>query len=656
MLAITLLAFAVQLYRLDARTFHGDELGSLAESMHIGQNPNGIVYFVFMHYWALLGISEFWLRVPSAFLAVVSISVNYVLGTTLINRHVGTMLAALLATAPFSLEYGQQFRFYSLFLFAAGLTYLAFVRYAQLQTRVRLITLLLANALILGAHFFGTLVASHEIMMAVILTRRLSYKFKWIALSIIILLSVFLLFSPPTQAFFYGWMSRLTNPYDDPTYVAAKGLSPANLAKVPLTFFFFLFGEHVYPLDITLVLPGLFIVVIAGLLGLRKILFLPSIGWLIVLSLFIFPPLLFLIFDPLSSQALQGAAPRYLIFLLPLFYLVVAAGAQDRSWLIAALLLMNGASLASYWYGDWAYTDDLINWREVTRRAEPYVTAQTLMLLDGRSRGQADYYFPAGWPVADAGSYQSPERIAELQGFARLIVVSYDFHQESRAYATALLEAVGKDFRLSFGWSQYPLFVYVYDRNADGLSADAAVAGQRVVSLPAEIYGLEFQDVRLPLTLRLNETTWQSASMFSLPSLTKQDSRMLRTACPAPAQHLWLFSNLTAGSALRVGEPVAELVVRGGQGESQMLPIRLAYETANWDGQCQPNACRPAYRWPKRLALLGSEAYPGSWQEFDAAIFAAEVDLSHPMGVCTIEVRRTTPQAVFHVWGLALER
>jgi len=109
-------------------------------------------------------------------------------------------------------------------------------------------------------------------------------------------------------------------------------------------------------------------------------------------------------------------------------------------------------------------------------------------------------------------------------------------------------------------------------------------------------------------------------------------------------------------AAGRVGEPVAELVVRGRQGESQLLPIRLAYETANWDGQCQPNACRPAYRWPKRLALLGSEAYPGSWQEFNAAIFAAEVDLSHPMDVCTIEVRRTTPQAVFHVWGLALER
>ena len=79
--------------------------------------------------------------------------------------------------------------------------------------------------------------------------------------------------------------------------------------------------------------------------------------------------MLYLILDELIPHDYTGASPRYLIFLLPLFFLVAAKGLEEKKaiWLLVPLIVVNMGSLGLYWYGDWAYTDDLIDWRAVSQ-------------------------------------------------------------------------------------------------------------------------------------------------------------------------------------------------------------------------------------------------------------------------------------------------
>ncbi len=657
LLVILLLAFALQFYRLDARTFHGDELHSITEAQQLGQNLDGILYFAFMHLWGQLGTSEFWLRVPSALFAVSAVAVNYTLGRVLANRRTGLLMGLLFATAPFAIEYAQQNRFYSLFLLTASLAYLAFVLYLKRPSNRNLIVLAVSNVLVLGAHFFGILVIASEALSALILTQRLSFRFKLLLLGFSLVLFVMLLISPATQTFFYYWVARITNPYGNPAYTGARGISIAHVAKIPLTFFFFGFGEYVYPLNLAFVVPGTVLLLIMGILGIGAVMkYRRNRAASLLISLGIFPVLLYLVFDPLSPPTLQGAAPRYLIFLLPLFYLMLTMGVPGKNalWIIAPVLLLNAVSLSLYFYGDWSYTDDLINWRVVSGWLGEYMTPQAGMLLDGASNGMAEYYFPAQWNDQNILMSQKSEGMKNVAKFTRIIFSSYDFHTQARQRSTAVLRQIEEYYDPTAVWEKYPLFVYVYDRKRGTPDAYRVDASTGQVSLPTEIYGLEFQDLRLPIPLSVNGRTVESLGAFGLPGLAGQTTRTLVLEQPTTARQIWLMSDVT-GATPAAGATLAVLRVTGADGSTQTLPLRAGIETSVWNGQCQPAACTVAYTWRKRLALVGAASYPGSWQEFDASIFAAELTLSKPMLIQSLEVEKVGAQGTLYIWGLVLQ-
>lgn len=658
-LAVLLVALVVQLYHLDARTLHGDELTSIFEAKYVGQNPNGLLYFGFLHYWLMLGMSEIWLRLPSALLATAVVAVGYELASILADRKTGLLMAALLATSPFMVEYGQQVRFYALFLFAGSLAYLAFVLYMQKPARNRLAFLVLSDLLVLGAHFFGLLVIASQVLAALLATKRFTFRFKVFLCVVAILIFAALLGSAQVRAFIYAWVSRLTNPYGEETYTGARGLSVSNLAKIPLTFFFFGFGERVYPLALYWIVPGLVLMLIASGWGLRTLWARSRISIALIVSLFLFPLLLYLVFDPLSGPGLQGAAPRYLVFLLPLFYLLLAAGSVHHRFqmgLTALLLLTNIGGLASYWSNTWAYSDDLIDWRVVTRWVSDYVTPQSIALMDYRSERAVNFYFPSTWQREGTWNFEMVSDRARLDSYARIIFLSGAFQQDRRTSATALLRALEQQFDRRAAWGQYPLFVYVYDRKpaaTDGSRVDSATGS---LNLPATIYGVEFQDLRLPFAVDVGNRTVQITGALALPGLEQEREQRVELALPTTARRMVLLSNWVGGDALPGGTLIANLKIEREDGTTATAPLRLGYETASWkDNACQPHACRAALTWRKRLALLGNAAYPGSWEEFSASLWAADLVFELRAPIRALHLQRTNTPGVLYVWGIVFE-
>jgi len=648
MLGIMLLAFAIQLYQLDARTFHGDELGSLDEARRLGLNINSIPYFGALHVWIGLGTSEFWTRFPSILAAVLGIAVSYAWIKRLASQRAALVVCLLLATSPFLIVYSQQVRFYALAFLASGLSILAFVTLLNRGTAHSGIIWIASTIFAVAALLLNSLLVLSQLVTGFLLTPRLANKQKTVLLTGLVVLIAVLLLLPQVRATGFDALAAYTNAKSH--YEASRGLSWTQVAKIPLTFFFFVLGESVYPFNFWLVVPGIFVFGCVFGLGLLRLRDNRTAFLFVVTTILTALALLYLVFDPLSPATLQGAAPRYLIFLLPLFYLIVASGTTFRfaRWLVFPLLLVNLLGLVAYWAGDWSYTDDLINWREVKSIVAENYTGQSDLVLDGRSREYADFYFPSDWHSFDVASY------VPNSDKQRVILLSNDFHAERRQEVNDLITTLGSSFSLTSAWSHYPLFIYVFDRDSKPRATFRVQASGRV-DLPIEAYGLEFQDLHLPAVAHFGTNAVPVYGSFALPA-SPGNSKSMPLAQPQNAKRVWLLSNVIGATGTDQSTPIAELTIHFTAGMERTFPIQLGVQTGTWDGECNGQGCQRALTWDKRMALLGLAAYPGSWREFSASIFAFPFVWNENKFVQSIELRPRSSGGVLYVWGIDLEQ
>jgi len=650
-IGILLVSFAVQLYHLDSRTFHGDEFGSLNEALELGKNANSLPYFALLRIFLFGGDGEFWTRFLSAVCAVVAVAVTYrwIAGAASGRLALGAEL--LLATGPFLVVYGQQVRFYTFALLIASVSVWAMLWWLKRPRPKEMALWFISALLAVVALFLNGILVLAEVLTAFWLNARWSRLTKILVLAgATLALGAFVLI-PAVRATAFDLLAAYTNA--ESRYASSRGLSPSTLAKIPLTLFFFTFGEAVYPLNLWLVVPGILFFGAAAVLGIVYLKRYPQIFVFVITAFVLGLGLLYLVFDPLAPPTLQGAAPRYLIFLLPVFYLVVAAGTlfPKTRWLLVPLLLVNFAGLALYWQGDWSYTDDLVNWRAVGQRvAENSVlsvaegsNARTDVVADGRAYELTKRYVPSNHPIYKLGDY-APRAETE-----RIILLTNDFHAERRADADAFLQNVAPDFSVTASWAQFPAFLYVLTRRAqagENVLVDAQTG--RVETMP-ELYGLEFQDARLPLPASVNGNSIALPGPFVL----EKAPRAFSLAQPTQAKTLWLLTQVVGASATN-GAQLATLEIDFDDGSEQVVPIRLGQETGAWNGACG-GECVPVASWRKRAALLGSSAYPDSWREFDAHVFGAPIALTPNARVTRITLERVNDAGDMYVWGLVLQ-
>ncbi len=177
-LALTLLAFCLRVYRVDAMSLWTDEGLSVyrAQSALLDNLSGRIViqgvpttdthpplYFLLLSAWRLLaGDTEFALRFLSVMAGTLIVPLGYVSGKRLFNREVGLWFAALLAASPFYWWYARDARMYTLLpMWAlAGIYLIASGLQATPLSRKRLaggVVCLMAAAL---THYTGVLLVA----------------------------------------------------------------------------------------------------------------------------------------------------------------------------------------------------------------------------------------------------------------------------------------------------------------------------------------------------------------------------------------------------------------------------------------------------------------------------------------------------------------
>ncbi len=114
---------------VDAIRFSGWPLSELISGL-FRQGHNGPLFFLLLRPWRdLTGNSEFALRYPSALLGVLVVPFGYLLARHLgYNRRIGLLLSLLLTTSPYLIWYGQEAKMYALLLVLVTVAFIAYLK------------------------------------------------------------------------------------------------------------------------------------------------------------------------------------------------------------------------------------------------------------------------------------------------------------------------------------------------------------------------------------------------------------------------------------------------------------------------------------------------------------------------------------------------
>jgi uncharacterized membrane protein len=646
--AVVVLAFAIQFWQLNARTFHGDELGSVADALGTRQNPQALSYFALLRLWLFGGTTEFWLRFPSALFAVSNVAVNYRAVAFLWSRRTALIFAILLATSPFVLGYGQQVRFYTWFLTTASASLWAFIAYLHFRTRRVLVLWLVLSLLMLTAHAMAFLVLGFELLTLWLTVPRLKWRYKFGSLVLVGGLLAAIALSP-FHVVVYDLVAKYTDALSE--FTGSRGLSVSQIAKLPLLLFFLTLGEAVYPLDWGLVVPGLLLYAGAIALGIYRLRKDRQVLLFFVLLAGMAPVLLFLVLDSLTPVTFAGAAPRYLIFLIPVFYFLAGWGIADfrrAEFVLIPFVLVNLLAVNAIWSRTWSYSDDLVDWRVVSKQLAGFATEDTVFIVEGRAFGNFEHHSSSEWHSTSFWDAEQSAKSGILPRNSRIILISENDQTETRVQLSKFLAQLASTYKVTDGWVQYPLFVYILDRKkipADTFGLDAATG---TIQLPVEFYGLEFQDLRLPQVGSV-QVPMRIVGQFSL---LPESIKRLPLDEPVYARQLFLVSTVTDANDMPLDTPVAQLRILFADGHWQTMPLRIGRETCAWNKSF--GDCIPVLSWHKRVALVGARAYPEAWQDFQAMLYGTRIHLGSSAAVRELDFERLSSAGRLSIWGIGV--
>lgn len=598
---------------------YGDEYDSLFDALHLTGNVHAIGYFAQLRLWLQLSGSDAWLRLLSLVWAGVAlVCQSRWLEAEGLPPSVCRLAGALLAINPFFWQYAFQIRFYSFLLAASLLVFWRTALYHRSSSRRNLFWLLLSFALVVTSHLFGWMVVGLSFLYLLARRRPCLAAAAAIAGASV---AVVLMLWPSGQHRAIALVYRFTNPYAVVPETGLRGLSPAMAAKLPLTFFFFTMGERVYPLTIWLVAPALALVGLCSLRGLRKTAAYPGLATWCLLGM-LATAAVFLVLDPMAPPSLQGAAPRYVIFVLPVFLALLALGASDSRGLMFGLAAIQVVALAFFLFPTWSYGQgDIIDWRRAFSEAVA-VPSKTCLVVDGRASGPAERYAPPGVHIS--------RQLDGCLGHERLVLVTGDFRLRQVRSFDAMAARLAADYDVVDAMSRFPAQITVYDLRPGGLA-----------QLPPGRLDLPEQDLRLPLTTREG---WTLNGFVRLDSETPVYEGPIEVSEPAV-----VLSNFRSSTHVPAGTPVLSVTLLGAAGEQQSTILHAGRETAAWDGTC--SACRPVASWTKRLHLVGAQGYPGAYRHHEAFIWAAPIPMPQ-WPVHSLRAETLLPRATVYLWGL----
>jgi len=449
------------------------------------QDVNPPLFYLLAHAWLLVGDAEWWLRLLPATAGLAMVALTWRLGRRLGGATIGLVAAALVTFSPLAIYLSREFRYHTLVaVFALG-ALLAWRRLLETPTRAARLWLL---ACVLGGlytHYFFLLVP------LVLIAWWLLTPAKPPLLTVMQpLAGALLLFLP--------WLAVIAVQAMRASYRFRPLLPPAEMAFDLLGYYTIGHADGGPPYAPTgwarlwylTVLAPFFALAVAGLAAWKD-----KPGARLAVAGFLLPTALVF----LAALALPVYGHRYLLPFLPLLMLWFAFGAQHLSalWrplgaivLIAALLLMNGASLAQRNDPRFARED----WRGLTDMLQTAIADDDLLLAYNDSQvGPLKYYWakqtgaplhyrtllsadPLTFAVDEPRTIQARVQLYRFQA-RRLWLLDHFAHMYEpqgvarRALAAACVEDPGYNLSAEY---RIPLHVYWRSRG-DALTA----VGQR---------------------------------------------------------------------------------------------------------------------------------------------------------------------------------
>jgi len=329
---VVIIGSVLRIYNLSEKSLWVDEFGSIRDSENIpwwsGHPP---LYFIILHFFRYMGTNEFVLRLPSVIFGVSTILLSYMIGKLLFGTKEGLVSAFLLSISTMHIYYSQEARMYSLLAFLSLSSLFFFYKSIREKNKVGTwIGFILLTLLSLYTHFFAGFVVIVEVIFFVlmfisnqILMKEKSAKLSKRTLSVFILSTtvIFMLYLPIIITRFPIISSYVEKPY---------GAQPA-----------FQNGQHILELSFLPKLLGWF----SNGNGVVLFLYLSFFVYGSTFSIKKFKEqltlLLFWVALPiiliysLSTRVFLYPEARYLIFVLPVYLLVVSRGIISMTELIS---------------------------------------------------------------------------------------------------------------------------------------------------------------------------------------------------------------------------------------------------------------------------------------------------------------------------------
>jgi len=368
------------------------------------RNPPG--YFVTLHFWIqVFGTSEAGVRSLSLAPSLIALILTYFLGARLYNERTGLIAAGFMAVSTFHIHFAQEARAFAMLLALLMGSMLAMdVIFKDEKGRGHpwaWIALGLTNIAALYTHLYAVFFVAAQSLLFLLTWRENRRKLvPWLAVLAVVVLA----FSP--------WLVEMLE-----QAAGGAGQSRKHLAlKVPQTFFSFLTGYTLVPLDevarqnVVSTLKAHWHILAASIVGFGM-LFLASLAAVrrhkratVFVGTMCLAPMAMAFFISIKLQIFDA---RYLIGCSPLFYLFMASGIPyvfgpecRRRWMrpavavgslmAVALILM---SLANYHWGLFSSRFGKEQWRDVVAHVESQAQPSDLIVFDRGYIGRAyDYY------------------------------------------------------------------------------------------------------------------------------------------------------------------------------------------------------------------------------------------------------------------------
>ena len=345
LLGLTLAGFLLRFYNLAGNSLWLDEAATLTFARQsllgiwgstAGGEFNPPLFYWLEHGMLVFGESEFVLRFLPALLGVLTIPVVYYIGSEFRDRNVGLIAAALLAFSPFHIFYSQEARAYAPMLFFFSLALLFYVRASRSNETRSWALFGLFSAVAFWMHFYAVVPVAVLVLHALVARAGEIRRDPRSARNLAIGLAAFIVAALPLLIVTIGLFLIRTS--SAPTY-GIQGPDVIYLTLQQLSGFS----------DLTMVL---FIVLF--LLGVAVTWREDRNGALLLVFMMVLPLAASLI---LSSR--MPVIPRYLIYLLPVYFIGIASAypglhalIKDRRAVylaIAAAFLVSAPFLATYY-------------------------------------------------------------------------------------------------------------------------------------------------------------------------------------------------------------------------------------------------------------------------------------------------------------------